>query len=49
MEKNLKEILIEELKTIYRMINIMKPKSEAEFITVALPNLQIKMFELLNK
>ena len=43
----LQETLKEELKTMYRMIGLMKPQSEAEFIAVALPNLLIKVHELL--
>jgi len=41
---NLKTTLIEELKTMYGMIELMQPKSEAEFIAVALPNLHTRLF-----
>ena len=41
---NLKTILIEELKTMYEMIELMQPKSEAEFIAVTLPNLHTRLF-----
>ena len=43
----LQKILKEELKTAYRLMGIMKPKSEAEFIAVVLPNLHMKIHELL--
>ena len=45
--KDLKESLTSELETMYRMIGLMQPKSEAEFIAVALPNLQLALFEWL--
>ena len=45
--KDLKETLISELETMYRMIGLMQPKSEAEFIAVALPNLHLALFEWL--
>lgn len=41
---DIKPILEEELKTMYRMIQIMEPKSEAEFIAVTLPNLHVRLF-----
>ncbi len=44
----LRNILEEELKTMYRLIQMMQPKNEAEFIGVALPNLHLKVYELLN-
>jgi hypothetical protein len=48
MEKDkLRQVLEEELKTMYRLIAVMYPTSEAEFIAVALPNLHLRMFELL--
>ena len=43
--KNLKEILISDLKRMYQMIEIMEPKNEAEFIAIALPNLHLALFE----
>ena len=45
--RDIKEVLIEELKTIYKMIAVMQPKSEAEFIKVMLPNIHIRLFNLL--
>ena len=45
--KDLKETLRSELKTMYQMIGIMEPKNEAEFIAVALPNLHTALFEWL--
>lgn len=44
---NLQEVLKEELRTMYRVMDIMKPQSEDEFIAVVLPNLHLKIFELL--
>ena len=46
---NLQEELKEELKTMYHLIGVMKPKNEAEFINVTLPNLHLKVFKLVNK
>ena len=47
MKEDLREILTEELKTMYRMVKIMQPTSEEEFIAVALPNLHLKVYELI--
>lgn len=43
----LREILTEELKEAYRLIQLMQPKSEAEFVAVVLPNLHLKIHELI--
>jgi len=45
--KDLKEILISELKTMHEMIGIMEVENEAQFIAVALPNLHTALFEWL--
>lgn len=48
-DKNLQEILTDEIKTILKMFQIMKPENEAMFIAVALPNLHLKVHELLSQ
>lgn len=44
---NLRGALEDALHDMYRMVSLMQPKSEAEFIAVALPNLHISMHEFL--
>ena len=46
---NIEKIVKEELETMYRLLNIMKPESEVEFINVMTPNLTLRLFHLLNK
>lgn len=43
-EESLKDFLTKEIGTIYDMVQIMLPKSRAEFITITLPNLHINLF-----
>ncbi len=46
--QNLKKEITEQVKIIYDLIGEMQPKSKEEFINLALPNLHIKVFELIN-
>tara|TARA_R110002126_G_scaffold17316_4_gene67749 strand:+ start:6657 stop:6827 length:171 start_codon:yes stop_codon:yes gene_type:complete len=38
-----------ELETIYKLIGVMQPKNEAEFINIMIPNLSTGLFHLLNE
>ena len=40
-EKRLRDGLSDEIRTLVRMTNLMSPKTDAELIAVALPNLNI--------
>lgn len=47
--KQLREVLVEEIKEAYRLIALMTPKSEVEFVATVLPNLHLRIHELLSE